>query len=170
MSYINSYGTTVGPIQIESSGTWIRNEHIKIGPDEKLTNHLTFSISQDTHNTEHLTILRAKTPLIGGTIDKETGNYTFYCDPNSLVTAAWVAGFASLKPGEQQLDLSAFATQNDLKIVRLQVETNTKNIESNKADIDNLRKDFTSYVDDPYPNTIILDCKNASYSFNEVSE
>ena len=165
MSYINSYGTSIGPIQIEPSGTWIKNEQIKIGLDEKITNHLTFSLSQNSYDNEHLTILSAKTPLIGGKVDKDTGEYIFYCDPNSLVTAAWVAGFATLKPGEQQLDLSAFATQNDLKALRLQVNQNVNDINLNKVDINQLRKDFTSYVDDPFPNTMVLDCKNASYSF-----
>lgn len=173
-NYVNVYGTAIGPIQIEPSGTWLQNILKPIGQASVDTNHLTFSLnklSKDGLNTgERLALLRAETPLIGGVYEEgEDGNlqYKTYCDPKTLVTAEWVAGFAMLKPGEQQLDLSNFVTYKAFSDLSIKVENNSAFLKTIDSSLLKLRREFDNYVEDPFPQTIILECGNSS-SFNEV--
>lgn len=136
MSYINDRGFTIGPLQIQSSGTWLTHsveDEIEsiIGETQNIiqTKYLAFSKTRtvDSENVK-LVPLMAGTPLCG-TYPSGNGNRPF-CDINAVATVGWVMTYATLAPGQQSLDLDDIIYRKEFNDLALRVLKNEELIDA----------------------------------------
>lgn len=189
MGYINNYGKSLGPIQVDT--TWIINyvyPALQEASREELR-YLTFSHNK-LNPLDALSPILAATPILGTYKDKQDIIQT--CAPrNAVATVEWVVAYSSLKPGEMAgININVFATKDELKTLEQQINTldsrvvdqskkinlNTNNISKNTFDITLLRNRVTtnekviqnntqniqSMLEDPFPDGFILVCGEVS--------
>lgn len=168
MSYINSYGQSVGPISIDT--TWLSTRAIPVytNKDESQKyNYICFSYNKNfsTTDTDQLAPLYARTPSWGSYINEE--NKLVPCAPlNSVATIQWVMEYASLSPGEQPgFDVNDFVTINQLQNAKdelnSKIATNTRNISINASNISKNTIEINNIKENPFPNGLWLMCGGA---------
>lgn len=133
--YVSNYGYTIGPLQIEKSGTWLthttKKEPISVlvqgqnysatklettsvvadVVDSQNTRYLAASVNKTINSSSGLSLLMARHPLCGTyptEFDKD-GNVIGsrpFCDLNAVPTVGWIMAYSALAPGSKALSLN----------------------------------------------------------------
>lgn len=168
-NYVSNLGYTIGPLQIEKSGTWLTHsteeEAIQVVVNNNFynatilptTNDVNENIITETRNIRYLAISHLKNvdsndvqlaPLMAGHplcgVYPSGDGYKSFCDINAVATVGWVMSYASLAPGDRALALDDLIYRTEFNELYNQVTQNTSNIGILQNNIEALQNDVAA--------------------------